>query len=396
MPLPSSRQPRRRRFRLRWLLLLIVMTGGGFAIAGLQANEVPGPLTVAAPVPRAEPLSAQSLSGQEVELPVAPTPVAETSGSGESGNLTINLIGDVQLAEVPAELLGDDPPHGFDRVIALVRDADLTFANLECPVASRGRAADKTFAFCAEPWRLAALARWGIDAVGLANNHVADFGPGALADTLRHLNAENIPHTGAGLTRAAARQPVILERNGVKVAYLAYSDVIPGEARPYLCRPEEEVLRQDIINARENHGADIVIVAMHMGVERQELTPRQIALGRAALAAGADIVHGHHPHCILGFERTDRGLIAYSMGNFLFGHSGRSFRDTGLLRITVRDRRVAEAQIIPLRDKDGPGNCYIPLVPDDENRARIIGVLDGYSRRTGTRVASDGSITAAE
>lgn len=399
MQFHSSRPPQRRRFRLRWLLLLAVLSGGGFAMAGLQADEIPAPLAnspagkvTAPPAPTAEPLSTRAVPLLTDEISAA----AEPADAGSPGSLTINLVGDIQLAGIPADLLSDNPPHGFDRVAALVRDADLTFANLECPVASRGTPAAKTFAFCAEPWRLAALQRWGIDAVGMANNHVADFGPAALADTLRHLDDAGLPHTGAGLTRAAAVQPVILKRNGVTVAYLAFSDVVPGEAAPYMCRPGEAQLRRSIAAARREHGADIVIVAIHMGVERQELTPQQISWGRLALAAGADIVHGHHPHCILGFERANGGLIAYSMGNFLFGNSGRSFRDTGLLRITIRDRRVAGAQIIPLRDKDGPGNCYIPLIPDAGNRARIISVLDGYSRRTGTRVAADGTITASE
>ena len=398
MQFHSPRPPRRRRFRLRWLLLLVVLSGGGFTIAGLQAVEAPDPPANAGPG-RTTPTLAEPLSTQSAPLPDgdgAAAPAAEPAATAGPGSLTINLVGDIQLAEVPGPLLGEAPPYGFDRVAALVRDADLTFANLECPVTGRGSAANKTFAFRAEPWRLAALTRWGVDAVGLANNHVADFGPAALADTLRQLDAAGLPHTGAGLTRAEAVRPVILERNGVTVAYLAFSDVVPGEAAPYLCRPGEEQLRRGIAAARGEHGADIVIVALHMGVERQELTPRQVALGRMALAAGADIVHGHHPHCLLGFERTDRGLIAYSMGNFLFGHSGRSFRDTGLLRITVRNKRVAAARIIPLRDKDGPGNCYIPLIPDGDNRARIISVLDGYSRRTNTRVAADGAITARE
>ncbi len=388
----------RRGFRPGWLIVLALLRGSGVAIVRATADDTAattpletmaaveaavGTLTVVAP-----PVSDDS-SATARAVTVVPTAV--------DGTLTINLIGDVQPAEVPEALLGDDPPYGFDRVVALVRDADLTFANFECPVATGGsRHPSKPYAFRATPDRLTFLRRLGIDAVTLGNNHVGDFGPAAFAETLRHFAAAGIPYTGAGLTRAEALRPVLLARNGVTVAFLAFNDVVPAEVAPYVNRPTPELLQRSSAAARAEHGADIVIVSLHMGIERQELTERQTSAARAAIDAGADIVHGHHPHCILGFERRGRGLIAYSMGNFLFGHSGRSFRDTGLLRVTIRDKRVAEAQIIPLRDKDGPGNCYIPLLPDDTTRARIIGMLDGYSRRTGTRVAADGGIHALE
>lgn len=403
MQIHYPRAPLRRRFRLRWLFALVLLTGVGFAIVGLRADNAPVALTNTPAdqplpaLPTAEPLTIvpPPATGEPDGAVVVAAITAETPRAGRTGDITINLVGDIQLAEVPPALLGDNPPYGFARVMALAREADLTFANLECPVSARGAQADKQFTFRAAPASLAALGQLGIDAVGLANNHVLDFGVASFQDTIRNLDAIGMPHAGAGQTAAAARAPVILERNGVRVAYLAYSSIMPqGGPGAMVASLNAASMRTDIAAAREL--ADIVIVAMHMGIERPELTPQQIAFARAAIAAGADIVHGSHPHCLLGFERTGGGLIAYSMGNFLFGHSGRSFRDTGLLRITIRDKRVANAQIIPLRDKDGPGNCYIPLIPDAENHNRIIRTLDGYSRRTNTRVAADGTITAIE
>jgi poly-gamma-glutamate synthesis protein (capsule biosynthesis protein) len=316
----------------------------------------------------------------------SPAPVPDRPGS-----LTIALVGDVQLGDVPEELLGENPPFGFDRVIARLRNADLAFANLECAITDRGAPQEKAFTFRAGPHRLTALKHWGIDAVSLANNHVLDYGSIGLVDTLRHLEEASIPSAGAGRTEAEAFAPVILEKNGVSVAYLAFSSINPLGGPGGLVAPIDEIRMTAAIKAARDH-ADIVIVSLHMGPERRELTPGQIAAARAAVAAGADIVHGHHPHCILGFERTDSGVIAYSLGNFLFANSGRSYRDAGLLEVTIRDRRVVGARIVPLRDKDGPGSCYIPLLADTENHDRIIKLLDGYSRPLGTRIRSDGAI----
>lgn len=335
---------------------------------------------------------ALSLLGSDEAAAAGRAPAASPASLPDrAGRLTIALVGDVQLGDVPEELLGANPPYGFDHVVARLRNADLAFANLECAITDRGTPLEKAFTFRAGPRRLAALKHWGIDAVSLANNHVLDYGNVGLVDTLRHLEEAGIPSAGAGRTESEAFAPVILEKNGVRVAYLAFSSINPLGGPGGLIAPIDETCMTAAIKAARGR-ADIVIVSLHMGPERRELTSGQIASARAAVAAGADIIHGHHPHCILGFERTDSGVIAYSLGNFLFANSGRSFRDAGLLEVTIRDRRVAGARIVPLRDKDGPGSCYIPLLADTENHGRIIRLLDGYSRPLGTRIRSDGTI----
>ena len=127
-----------------------------------------------------------------------------------------------------------------------------------------------------------------------------------------------------------ARRPRILEIKGVKVAFLAYTEV--GEGFTYTRVPHQwaatpelpgaapvraDFLRQDVKTARGE--ADLVIVSMHWGKEYDHRpTDFQKALGRIAMDAGADLVIGHHPHVIQGIEFRGRGVIAYSLGNFVF------------------------------------------------------------------------------
>ena len=74
----------------------------------------------------------------------------------------------------------------------------------------------------------------GFDAVTIANNHMYDFGPEALLDTRKLLLEKGIAVTGAGRDLDEAREPAIVERNGIKVGFLGYCSVIPegGEAAP--------------------------------------------------------------------------------------------------------------------------------------------------------------------
>ena len=74
-------------------------------------------------------------------------------------------------------------------------------------------------------------------------------------------------------------------------------------------------------------------------------------LARAAVRAGADLVVGHHPHVLQGIEKYKHGVIAYSLGNFLFGGNSRRTYDTAVLQVDVR-RDKSEVSVIPVRVAD--------------------------------------------
>src|SRR5690606_32534410 len=82
----------------------------------------------------------------------------------------------------------------------------------------------------APPEHLDALKRAGFHALSLAGNHIADCGAEGIADTIDGLDRLGIAHTGAGLTREAARRPALLERSGRRVALLSYNCVGPESA----------------------------------------------------------------------------------------------------------------------------------------------------------------------
>ena len=95
--------------------------------------------------------------------------------------------------------------------------------------------------------------------------------------------------------------------------------------------------------------ADLVIATFHWGVERSP-TPdgRQRAFANTALAAGADAVIGAHPHVLQPIERPGRRrLVAYSLGNFVFGASSSATAATGILRLKLSARGIEGHRLQP-------------------------------------------------
>jgi poly-gamma-glutamate synthesis protein (capsule biosynthesis protein) len=117
-----------------------------------------------------------------------------------------------------------------------------------------------------------------------------------------------------------------------------------------------------------------------------------VDLAHDLLAAGAALVVGHHPHILQGIERTGSGLVAYSLGNFVFTTGSNPLTaETGILEVTVTRAGVQEARFVPMVIREGQ-----PHPADRGARRRILARLDRLSRRWSTAVAADGTITARE
>jgi poly-gamma-glutamate capsule biosynthesis protein CapA/YwtB (metallophosphatase superfamily) len=272
---------------------------------------------------------------------------------------TMILTGDVNLMNVA------DPLVPFALVRGEFRAADIVFSNLECCLCPppSGHSLDNE-GFFADP-RVAgeALKSAGIEAVGIANN--VNYGAAAIAASIARLDEVGIPHAGAGINRAAARAPVILERGGLRFGFLQRSSVywptnheagdnsvgiavIRGHTayqapmhggRPPANRPglppqiitwaDKQYLRWFADNiAALRAQADIVVASCHWGVGR-EVLQYMTEIGHAAIDAGADIVIGHGPHYSLPVEVYRGKPIFYGLGSFSFhtGHAGQRHGD---------------------------------------------------------------------
>lgn len=293
--------------------------------------------------------------------------------------VSISFVGDVMLADGPGRVMqrGRDP---FAPFAQLLKQSDIRVANLECVIATRGRAEpEKPYTFRAHPRALRMLKRH-FDGVALANNHSGDFGPDAFAQMLGLLETNAMGYFGGGRNLEQAHAPWIVERNGLRIAFLGYNEFFPRsfEAdfdKPGVAWSEDEQVVLDIRNARAVHHADVVIPMMHWGWEHDTLaSPRQRQLARRMIDAGADAVVGGHPHVTQEVEHYNGKSIVYSLGNFVFdGFEGPQTTTGWLLQMEVaRDGARAWKIHTGKIDRDGiphpvqaaPTLCWSRDTPD--------------------------------
>lgn len=270
-----------------------------------------------------------------------------------SSERTLLFVGDVMLSRGVGRIMkaNDDWTYPFQAVAEALRAADLTFANLECPVSDVGRDLHHKYSFRADPRVIAGLKFAGFDVVSVANNHMFDWGNEALVDTVRRLRESGIVPVGAGANDLEAHYPRRVDLGGVKLAFLAYAAIAPkeaaaGPARPGIAWLAPERVLADIRFARPI--ADVVIVSLHWGVEYARQPSReQVRLAHQIIDAGADLIVGSHPHVVQPLEQYRDGWIAYSLGNFVFDQRPGPMRRGLMLKVALHNKRISEVTMVP-------------------------------------------------
>jgi poly-gamma-glutamate capsule biosynthesis protein CapA/YwtB (metallophosphatase superfamily) len=279
--------------------------------------------------------------------------LATVSAQNDSGTVSILAVGDVMAGGSMSPWVNDSgPDYPFANTGSLIRQADIAICNLEAPYGTKGKPFKKRFTFLVPPRMAAGIRGAGFDVVAMANNHMMDYGPEPLKVTLALLDSLGLAHSGAGMNLAEARKAAVVERNGIKVAFLSYSRVNPSQfwataKRAGTAPATEKLVAQDIQKARQM--ADLVVVSFHWGAELME-TPKkyQKDLAHLCVDQGADLVLGHHPHILQGLEVYKGKLIAYSLGNFAFGSRSRKCTESVILIAKMDADGLKQIQLIPL------------------------------------------------
>jgi poly-gamma-glutamate capsule biosynthesis protein CapA/YwtB (metallophosphatase superfamily) len=313
----------------------------------------------------------------------APAPAATPSG-----DLVVSAVGDIMLdasAGPTIKSMGYDYP--FAKVRKFFDGSQVVFGNLEGPLTDRGTAVtDKKFTFRSPPDKVsAALKNAGFTVVSLANNHMLDYGPDGLAQTIEALDKVDIKHAGAGADLAAARRPAILEAAGKKIAILAYSITYPesfyaGPNKPGTAFAYEEQVRADVIAARKQ--ADIVLVSFHWGQEgKTELRDYQKSMAHMVIDCGADAVIGSHPHILQGIEHYKKGVILYSMGNFTFGSYSSHSTRSAVATLRFHNGHVVQVKMYPIN----VNNFEVNFQPKPLQGKEADAVIEGLAKLSAER-----------
>lgn len=320
---------------------------------------------------------------QKITL-LAPTDTAtQTPIPTKTPSRTVSLeaVGDIMLGRTVGQLvLSQGPQVVFAGVQPALDGADVLVGNLECAITTNGRPQPKTYTFVAPPESAKALGLAGFDVLSLANNHAMDFGKAGLADTVNNLNQNGIQGVGAGMNAAEAHRPVILNRNGLTLAFLAYVNVpvendgfdaqdwTATDSQPGIAWADPGQITRDVTAAKKQ--ADVVIVLLHSGYEITSIipgiSPAQRLAAHTAIDAGASLVLGSHPHFLQSMERYHGGLIAYSLGNFVFDDYQGIANASIILRVVLNRNGFQSYQWIPVLIKNG-----LPAVTDINNTLAI-------------------------
>ncbi|HRQ42528.1 MAG TPA: CapA family protein [Chloroflexota bacterium] len=267
------------------------------------------------------------------------------------------VVGDVLLGRGVA-----DEPDPLGAVAPWLRTADLTLGNLESAIVAEGtpRTAPpdgpQPIILNAPVTAVAHLTNAGFDLLSQANNHSLDYGVAGLEETAVRLQQAGITPLGIGPDEVVAYQPVFRQVNGVRLAFLAFNAVPePANDAPssggQWQRAEWNEAQATATVAAARRQADVVMVSLHWGYEYDsQVDPWQKTAAAALLAAGADVIWGHHPHVAQAVmvEQQSGQLVAYSLGNFVFDQTQELTNQGLALRIFVDDTGVRAVQALPL------------------------------------------------
>ncbi|MGI5898875.1 MAG: CapA family protein [Christensenellales bacterium] len=267
-----------------------------------------------------------------------------TAGAGvnceskNSASFTLTAVGDIMMHDEQIEsAFRGDSSYDFSQYFAHLRQrlshADVTLANMEAPVVPY-RPYEGFPHFNSPPQLLEEMAKAGIDIASVCNNHSLDQNIDGAKETLEQLRSAGITPLGMYDDESLYFDPLIREINGVKVAFLAYTEHVNGREKHFKKEDLKRLIKIfnkdeaafDIFSAKRA-GADVVVVMMHWGKEYEDdPSPAVMKLAEELAITGADIIIGSHPHVVQTCEiktvtRAD-GLehdvfIAYSLGNFI-------------------------------------------------------------------------------
>lgn len=294
------------------------------------------------------------------------------SDSAENPKISIYAVGDIMLDRGVKYMVykyGDkNYKFPFENIADYLSGATILFGNLESQISDKGNKIGTINSFRVEPEGIDGLEYAGFDILSVANNHSFDYNLAALKDSLERLKNADITYVGGGLNKEEAFGLKIIEKNKIKIGFLAYclvgaqgwaaTDNSAGIA--FINSEHIDEIKSDISKAKKQ--VDILFVSSHFGDEYQlRQNKSQEIVYRAFIDAGADIVLGHHPHVIQPIEQYSNGWIAYSLGNFIFDQGFDEDTMKGLLlEISVENKKIVSV----LKKEIKMNNHFQPEIVD--------------------------------
>ena len=330
------------------------------------------PPTPASPPPKSLPANVPTIPTS------APSPIPTPTNQPATRLL---FTGDINPGRCVAQIVttADDYTLPYHYVAAELLAADITIGSLDGSITDRAAPMN-----CPRTMNLVGPSRMvegfqfaGFDVISVGTNHIKNCGfvgcwDDALLDSMATLEVSGIAPVGGGDSLAAARAPVIIERNGVHFAFLAASSIgkemWATETEPGTAPLTSENLTADIAAAREI--ADVVIVLPQWGGEYKHLPDwDQFRLAGDMMEAGATLVIGNQAHWVQAVEEFPNGVVAYALGNFVFDQYWSEKTKQGMVFEAVfRGSTLESWRLIPIHIHDS----FQPRWADEAEAAEIL------------------------
>ena len=254
----------------------------------------------------------------------------------------------------------------FNDLLEEIETADLTVANLECPLIREKSPITKTGPVLGAPVEaINGISRGQIHCLGLANNHILDHGAPGLDSTLQACSAAGIQTFGAGRNLNDASRMLIVNAGSLRIGLMGASEQEWSIATEH----SHGANPLDLIDcaktlSKHRDAVDVSIVLLHDGVESYPLpTPRLMKVCRFLIEQGADMVVCQHSHCAGAFETYGDGHIIYGQGNLIFDFPGQDtvWQEGFLIQLCVSSDRRVQWQPVPyVQSASLPGARRMP------------------------------------
>lgn len=224
--------------------------------------------------------------------------------------------------------LNDIDNQSFEDIKKDLSGHDLLITNLECAIKTNKEQAiiKEGPSLSCNKTQLKYITCHGNTLFTLANNHTLDYGSEGFHNIIDYCDNKNTFYVGGGKNLNDASKPFYFEKDNCRIAIINCCEqefTIAGENTPG-ANPISPIRIYNQIQSAKNNASIILIIA-HGGHEYYQLpSPTLQETFRFFIDAGANVVIGHHPHCISGMENYKNGVIYYSLGNFYFNNRNQS------------------------------------------------------------------------
>lgn len=315
----------------------------------------------------------------------------------DTEKIVISLSGDIMFDRgVKKNINRYGIEYPFSGVRDIFKNDDITFLNLETSITNIPKPAnpEKEYNFASHPKVAKELKDSSVEIVSLNNNHSMDYGHKGFVDTMDYLDDAKVLYVGGGRNYEEALKYKIIEVKGKKIGFLGFNRVIPSSTwRATKDRAghvgiydyEIDKLLPYIKDVKSK--VDYLVLAVHwQGMPSEKIAANITKAGHKLIDAGVNAVVGTHPHVMQAAEFYKKGVIFYSLGNFIFDNSSPRQIKTAIVQLEINTKDLkTKIKYIPCKSVNTK-----PVVLKDKERITEIRYMNKLNSKFNSCIQENG------